>query len=59
MSQRVLNSSSTIPLTDVKTKLNAHIDLMNGQGWELLSVVQQTVGIYEFLVMFWKKIVES
>lgn len=56
---KIVNISSTIPLSDVGPKLNAHIEGMNTQGWELFSVIQQLVGIKEVFVMFWRKTVET
>ena len=56
---KIVNTSSSLALTDVHTKLNPHIGTMNEQGWELFAVMQQLVGIKETLVMFWRKTVES
>lgn len=55
---KTTNSSSTIPLTHLN-KLNQHIQSMNVQGWELLSVIQKAIGIDEHLIMFWKKTEET
>lgn len=53
--EKVLNISSTIPLTDVQIKLNPHIDKMNMEGWELMSVAVEAIGIQELFIMFWRK----
>ncbi len=56
---KVVNTSTTIQLVDVSTKLNAHIEHMNVQGWELMSVCIEAVGIQELFILFWRKIVSE
>jgi hypothetical protein len=56
---RVANRATVLTLVDVQNKLNPHIEKMNSEGWELLSVTQQEVGIQEVLILFWKKSVDD
>ena len=56
---KTVNRATILTLTDVHTKLNPHIEKMNTEGWELLSVAQQEVGIQEVLIMFWKKTIQE
>lgn len=52
---KVLNKSTTIPLTQVQIKLDVHIEKMNADGWQLMTVAAVNVGIEEVLVLFWRK----
>lgn len=54
---QVINKSTTITLVDVLSKLNTHIQQQNAEGWELFSVVQQAIGIQEYMILFWRKTV--
>lgn len=55
MSSKVLNKSTTLPLSHVQTKLNTHLETHNAQGWELMSIAIEAIGIEELIIMFWRK----
>jgi hypothetical protein len=48
-----------IPLTQVQIKLKQHIESMNTDRWELMSVAPINVGIEEVFVLFWRKTIEE
>jgi hypothetical protein len=50
-----VNKASTVPLADAGQRLNPHIEQMNRDGWELMTVTVESVGTIEILLMFWKK----
>ena len=50
-----VNKATTVPLGDMQQRLNPHIESMNREGWELMSVTVETIGIHEVLLLFWKK----
>lgn len=52
---KVRNSVTTIPLTHAETKLEFHLQKMNNEGWELMSVAVENVGLKEVFLMFWRK----
>ena len=52
---KILNHSTTIPLTQVKEKLNPHLEIMNSKSWELMSAAIEAIGIEEYIILFWKK----
>lgn len=52
---RYLNTCTTLPIAHATTKLQAHIEKMNNDGWEILSVSIDNIGIEELFVIFWKK----
>lgn len=56
--QKVLNKCTFIPLTQMISKLDIHIEKMNTDNWELISVAVEAVGIEEFFVCFWRKVVD-
>lgn len=54
---KVLNKATHVPLTHVNDdKLNAHIGNMNAQGWELMTMAVEAIGIEERFIMFWRKV---
>ena len=55
---KVLNKATTMPLTQVQIKLDQHLQAMNADGWELMSIAPINVGIEEVFVMFWRKTIE-
>jgi hypothetical protein len=52
---KTINKATTIPLTQVQIKLNAHVESMNTDGWELMSAAPISIGIEEVFILFWKK----
>lgn len=56
---KIVNHSTTLPLSHVQTKLNTHIEKMNAEGWELMSVAVEAIGIEEVFIMFWRKELEQ
>jgi len=59
MPLKVLNKVTHIPLLHIiEDKANSHIEKMNNDGWEIISVAPQAIGQFETFVMFWRKVVE-
>ncbi len=56
--QKAINKVTFVTLTQVLTKLDIHIEKMNVDGWELMSIAVEAVGIEENFVLFWRKVVE-
>lgn len=57
--QKVLNKCTHVPLLHIiEDKANNHIEKMNTDGWELISVAPQAIGQFETFVMFWRKVVD-
>lgn len=53
---KIENRCTHVPLTHVTDdRLNAHMGKMNSDGWELMSVAVEAVGIEEKFIMFWVK----
>jgi hypothetical protein len=42
----------------IEDKANNHIEKMNADGWELISVAPQAIGQFETFVFFWRKVIE-
>lgn len=57
--QKVLNKCTFVPLSHAVSKLDQHIEKMNGDSWELISVAVEAVGIEEFFICFWRKVVDD
>ena len=53
---KTVNRSTSMPIADLG-RINPHIEQMNTEGWEILSVIQQDIGIHEYIVFFWKKVI--
>jgi len=51
----MINKATTVPLGDMQQRLNPHIETMNREGWSLMSVTVETIGIHEVLLMFWQR----
>lgn len=57
---KVLNTITHVPLLHIiEDKANAHVQRMNADGWELISVAPQAIGQFEEFIMFWRKVVEE
>lgn len=52
---KIINKATFIPLSQVTTKLDSHIQTMNADDWELMSVAVEIVGIDEHFILFWRK----
>jgi hypothetical protein len=54
--KKVFNKVTHVPLTHVMDdKLNSHMGVMNTDGWDLMNVFIEAVGIEERFVMIWRK----
>ena len=51
----MINKATTVPLASIGQQLNPHIETMNRDGWEMMTVTIETIGTIEVLLMFWKK----
>jgi hypothetical protein len=59
MQSKVINKCTHIPYSHIGIKVNQHIEMMNVDGWELMSVAMEAIGIEELFIMFWRKPVEE
>lgn len=57
--QKVQNKCTFIPLTQMVSKLDIHIEKMNVDGWELMSIAVEAVGIEEHFVLFWRRVIDD
>jgi hypothetical protein len=56
---KIVNRSTMVPIPDITTRLNPHIDQMNSESWELMSATVETVGIQELIILFWRKYIST
>lgn len=57
--QKVLNKCSFVAYAQVQQKLNTHMESYNTDGWELISVATENIGIEEYFICFWRKVVPA
>lgn len=55
---KVINKCTHMPLTHIGIRMDQHIEKLNGEGWELMSVAVEAVGIEELFILFWRKVEE-
>lgn len=56
---KIQNTSSSVQLSKVETVLPVHIQQMNNQGWELMSVFLRMTGLEEMLFLLWKRTIDE
>ncbi len=56
---KVQNTSTTVSLARAETMLPVHIQKMNDDGWELMSVFLRMTGLEETLFLLWKRTVND
>jgi hypothetical protein len=53
---KTINKATHVPLSHVyDDKLNAHMGVMNVDGWELINIFIEAIGIEERCIMIWGK----
>lgn len=54
--KKMINKVTHVPLPHVyDDKLNSHMGVMNSDGWELVNIFIEAIGIEERCIMIWGK----